>query len=80
MAARPRPSPSRRFQRQKRSEVRRAAGAIRGALREVERAEWLLRASEVRQPREVDDRAFNSQGDFDRALHLPRERELRGEV
>jgi hypothetical protein len=67
------------FQRQKRSEVRRAAGAIRAALREVERAETILRGTEVRQPRKVDDRAFVSQGDYDRALHLQRERELRGE-
>jgi hypothetical protein len=67
------------FQRQKRSEVRRAAGAIRAALREVERAESILRGSQVKQPRKVDDRSFVSQGDFDRSLHLQRERELRGE-
>jgi hypothetical protein len=34
----------------------------------------------VRQPRKVDDRAFVSQSHFDRALHLQREREPRGEV
>jgi len=68
------------FQRRQRSQVRRAAGAIRAAMREVERAETLLRGTEVRQPRKVDGRAFVSQGDFDRALHLQRERELRGET
>lgn len=67
------------FHRQKRSEVRRAAGAIRAAIREIERAESILRGSDVKQPRKVDGRAFVSQGDFDRALHLQRERELRGE-
>jgi hypothetical protein len=68
------------FQRQQRSQVRRAAGAIRAAMREVERAETILRGTDVRQPRKVDNRAFVSQGDFDRALHLQRERELRGEA
>jgi len=34
----------------------------------------------VQQPRKLDDRAFVSQGDFDRALYMQRERELRGDV
>ena len=68
------------FQREKRSEVRRAAGAIRAAMRELERAESILRGEDVQQPRKVDRRGFVSQGDFDRSLHLQRERELRGDA
>jgi hypothetical protein len=43
-------------------------GAIRGALREVERAESILSGSQVKPPRKVNDRASVSQGDFDHSL------------
>jgi hypothetical protein len=67
------------FQRQKRSEVRRAA--VESAVpsgRSSARSRFS--GAPVRRPRKVDDRAFIIQVDFDRALHLQRVRELRGEV
>jgi hypothetical protein len=67
------------FQRQKRSKVRRAAeGSAVPSGRSSARSRSF--GAPVRRPRKVDDRAFISQVDFDRALHLQRERELSGEV
>jgi hypothetical protein len=66
-------SPANRAQR---AACRSAAKRIRSALDAVKAAEAAL-SGEVDQHAELDDRAVMSQGDFDRALHMKRERELR---